>query len=298
MEQRTEQLQAIIAESALTEVNDFVEAVELAQKWEEEAKTIKVTDETQVGDMQIARSARLELRDRRIAVVAAHKEAKAESLKRGQGLDKVKRFVIDLITPIEKYLDEQEHFVEIKQKAEEEARQQKAEALLAKQEKEERQEVAEAAAEEARKTREENARLRKEAEEKEAARQQELQLIAEENARKDAAAKKETEEKEMVHKEALRLVIEEQIEKDAIAKKEADTKAEEERQKFEAQRKADQEEAAEKAAIVSERNKAEIRRVTKENEEREAAHKEAMRLARMMTCPNCGHEFDSEDGKK
>ena len=168
MEQRKEQLQAIVDESALAEtdanalVEDFAEAAALAQKWEEEAKKIVVTDELQVGDMQIARSARLELRDKRTAVEAKRVSLKNASLRRGQAIDKVAKFVIGLIVPIEKYLSVQEHFVENKKKAEEEERAAKAEALFKKQEEEDRQAKDAAAAEEAKKTREENARLRKE----------------------------------------------------------------------------------------------------------------------------------------
>ena len=264
MEQRTEQLQAIIAESALTEIDqntligDFAEAVNLAQKWEEEAKKIVVTDESQVGDMQIARAARLELRDKRIAVEKTRKVLKDESLRRGQAIDKVAKFVTGLIVPTEQYLDDQEHFVENKQKAEEEARRVKADQLLRQLEADERK----AQEEEAKKAREENARLRKEAEEKEASHRAELNLIAEEQAKKDATAKS-------LAAEAVRAAA------------------------VEARR-----DAEEKARIAAAKAKLAREEAEEEAAKREADLKEKLRLARMMTCPHCGFEFDSEEGKK
>ena len=262
MNERQDELKAIVAESALAEldanalVEDFSGAVNLAAEWESRAKTIVVTDESQIVEMQQAREARLELRDKRIAVVKQHKEMKDSSLRRGQALDKVKRFVLGLIEPIEAYLDAQEHFVENKRKAEDEARRIEGERLVRLQE----EAAAKAKAEEDRLVREENARLKAEADEKEKAHRAEMQLIAEEQARKDATAREVA--REAAHSAAIE------------ARKEAEAKA----RIAAAKAKVEREEAAKEAAA------------------RETALQEELRLARMVTCPKCGHVFDSMEG--
>jgi len=269
--ERQEELKAIVAESALAEtdatalIGDFTEAVRVAAEWEESAKTLTVTDDSQVDLMLKARSARLELREKRLAVTAKHKELKESSLRRGQALDKIKRFVLGLIEPIEKFLEDQEKFVERKQAAEEAERVAKAEALLKAQEEAERKEKE---AEEKR-IREENERLKKEAAEREAA-------IAAERVEREKAERMRLAEERREHEEERRLIAEEQARKDAAARAEADKKARE---------------AAEEARKDAEaRAKVRLDQMALEAKERE-------RLLRLVTCPECGHTFDSAEAK-
>ena len=79
---RIQELQTVIAKSELAQTDvdeliaDFGEAVEAAAQWEEQAKSLEVTSEDQTDLMQKARMARLELREKRLAVTKKHKELK------------------------------------------------------------------------------------------------------------------------------------------------------------------------------------------------------------------------------
>lgn len=85
---------------------------EKAKEWMDKAQSITITDASQLELMEAAREARLALRRIRLDVADTHKELKEESLRRGQLLDKIKRRLTDLITPIEERLEDQEKFVE------------------------------------------------------------------------------------------------------------------------------------------------------------------------------------------
>lgn len=116
-------LQVIISESNLEEakaqslLEQFQGYMEIAQEWEARAKTIVVTDETQTDAMKLARTGRLLLREKRVAIERRRKELKESALREGQAIDKAAKFLKGLIEPIELYLDQQEHFVEIREKA-------------------------------------------------------------------------------------------------------------------------------------------------------------------------------------
>ncbi|KKK81362.1 hypothetical protein LCGC14_2814240, partial [marine sediment metagenome] len=108
-------------------------------------------DETQTHLMVAARSLRLEIRERRIAVIKAHKEQKADVIMEGRALDGIKNVLLGIMVPLEKYLGEQEDYAKIREEARETDRRAKAERLLAEQEEDEA----------------ESARLKVEAEERE-----------------------------------------------------------------------------------------------------------------------------------
>ena len=78
---------------------------------------IKVTEVTQVKEMSEAREKRLILKNARTTVERKRKELKEESLKTGRAIDAVARFVKEQIEPAEKYLEEQEKFKELLEKA-------------------------------------------------------------------------------------------------------------------------------------------------------------------------------------
>ena len=118
-------LDIIVKESGLetTKANyileQFKDYFNIAAEWEAKAKSIVVTDESQVVDMQMARTGRLFLREKRIAVEKSRKALKEQALREGKAIDGIANVLKALIEPIEKYLDDQEHFVENKKKAEE-----------------------------------------------------------------------------------------------------------------------------------------------------------------------------------
>lgn len=236
-------------------VDKFGEYSAVAADWEAKAKTIVVTDASQTADMKMARVGRLELRQMRITVEKTRKELKEQSLREGRAIDGIAKMIKGLIEPIESYLDEQEHFVEIEAKKEAERirieEEAKAEAARIAKEKAER--------EEQERIRLENIRLQKEAEEKERERLAREHEIEVERAKAEAKAQAE--------KEAARLKAE--AEKQALIDKA-------EREKREAAEKL----AAQERAIAEERRRA---------EEAEAARKAAE-----VECPNCHTRFVPE----
>ncbi len=89
----------------------FTEAGEILANYE----TVKVTDETDKATMQLAREQRLKLRKVRVSVENKRKELKADIVKRGNAIDGVARFVKEVITPAEEYLQLQEDYAKIKE---------------------------------------------------------------------------------------------------------------------------------------------------------------------------------------
>jgi hypothetical protein len=93
----------------------FLDFEKQAGEWMTKAKTIKVTDAKQTDLMKDAKDARLALKGIRVSVEKKHTELKADALKYGQTLDKVKRTLVGYIEPIEEYLLEQEKFAEVQE---------------------------------------------------------------------------------------------------------------------------------------------------------------------------------------
>ena len=90
----------------------FTPFFEQAQKWELQAKSIVVTDRSQKAEMQMARTARLALREVRINAEKTRKELKEESLRYGQAVQSVYNLIAGAIEPLEAHLEEQEKFAE------------------------------------------------------------------------------------------------------------------------------------------------------------------------------------------
>lgn len=122
------ELEVIVEKSGLDKtkadyiLQNFTEYFTLAAEWERRAKEIVVTNPSQTALMEMARVGRLLLKDKRIAIEKSRKELKEQALREGKAIDGIANVLKVLIEPIEKYLDQQEHFVEYKKKAEEEAR--------------------------------------------------------------------------------------------------------------------------------------------------------------------------------
>lgn len=252
-------LQVIVKESGLEPtkaqvlLENFSGYFELAADWEKKAKAIVVTDEAQVAEMKMAREGRLFLRSKRLEVENTRKALKEQSLREGKAIDGIANVLKAVIVPIEEYLDDQEKFVEKKQKAEAEARQLEAEKLL--REKEEKERLEREAEE--RRIRAENERLQKEATEREAQAQKEREAAA----RKLEAERKKAEAKLKAEREAREKEL-------AVERAKAEANAEKIRK-----------EAEERAA--------------KERAEYEARLAEEKRLASIVTCPKCGHKWEN-----
>jgi len=254
-------LQVIIKESGLEAtkakvmLENFQDYFEIASDWEKKAKTIVVTNESQTGDMAMARTGRLYLREKRLAIENKRKELKEQSLREGRAIDGIANVLKALIVPIEDYLDRQEHFVKIKQKEEDERllaeARAKIEADRLAQEKADR--------EEQERIRLENIRLQKETEEKEKQLQKE----------RLAAAKKQREIE--IKADAERKVLEEKNRKDR-------EKADKERLATEKKHREEREEFARQ-----EHEKAEKLRL--ENEKK---------LNSQIECPFCHRKFIPE----
>lgn len=220
----TKDLSIIVKESGLEQtkadflLQNFQDYFKIASEWEIKAKTIIVTDESQKAEMAMARSGRLFLREKRIAIEKARKDLKEQSLRECKAIDGIANVLKALIEPIEEYLDNQEHFVEIKQAEKE--RLEKIE--LEKKIEQERIAKEKAEAKERERIRLENEKLRAEA------------IKAEQERNKLEAEKKAIEEKARKEKE------------------EADRKRiEAERKRIEAERKAEAEKKALQAELDS-----------------------------------------------
>ena len=186
------QLQTIVNNSGLPEskakyiLDNFTIYFEIAAKWEEIAKQIKVTSEEQTDDMKLARTGRLTLRDKRIEIEKSRKKLKEDVLREGKAIDGIANVLKAVIEPIEKYLDTQEHFVEIQTRlAEEKIQIEIKERMEAERLEKERQEKIEQE-----RIKFENEKLKAEAIEKEKAleieRKKQADILAAEKAKADA----------------------------------------------------------------------------------------------------------------
>lgn len=99
--------------TAETLQNSFLPFFQRAQEWKEKAGTIAVTDESQKAEMQLARTARLELKQIRVEADKTRKALKEDSLRYGKAVQGVYNVIEYLIAPIEEYLETQEKFAEI-----------------------------------------------------------------------------------------------------------------------------------------------------------------------------------------
>jgi len=272
MEQKSEnnQLAVIIRESNLAEakgkilLENFSNYFEIAADWEKKAKMIQVTDASQQAEMQMARTGRLFLKEKRVAIERTRKQLKEQSLREGKAIDGIANVLKALIVPIEEYLERQEKFVEIK--AAEEAERKRIEAE--KKAEEERIAREKAEAEERERIRKENERLRKEAEERE-------KQLAEERAKAEAERKKIEEERRK--KEEERLAYERKVQEE---KAEAERKAREERER--------------QARIIAQQ-KAKAEAEKKKREEEQKKNQELKdRLSNVIECPFCHKKFSLE----
>jgi hypothetical protein len=254
-EDEPNQLAVIVKESNLPEtkakyiLTKFQDYFTFADELAKTTLQIKVTDASQTHLMDMARAARLTIREKRLALEKGHKEIKADVLREGRAIDGIKNVLLALLEPLENYYDKQENFVKY-QEAE------KAELIRLEVEKRIEEEMAEAARikeQEDQRIREENETLKEQAyqKEKELAEERkanEAKIAAErakvayeqEKLKKENEAKIEAERKEqqrkldLVRKEQEEKLAKERAERAAVeaelrAKREAEAKAERER---------------------------------------------------------------------
>lgn len=301
------ELEQIVQSSGLEEtksnilLEQFKDYFSIAAEWEKKAKMIAVTDESQSADMQMARTGRLFLREKRIAIEKTRKTLKEQSLREGKAIDGIANVLKALILPIEEYLDKQEHFVEIKAKEKVEAERLEAERKAEEQRIEsERLDVLEKERiEKALPYRDfwtvENYAFREMSETNfvtvinnlkaaKAAHDKEQERVRKENER----LQKEAEEKERQQK-----LEREKHEKELAAQK---AKAEADRKKQEEKLRKEREEAERKRREAEAKARAEQERIKKEAEAKaEADRKEKERLMGMLKnkieCPYCHKKF-------
>lgn len=95
-----------------------------AEKWVEQARSIKVTDVSQTREMRIARETRLAIRKIRCDAENTRKRLKADALAKGKAIDGIANVLKALIEPVESYLQEQEDFAKrVEEQKREELRQ-------------------------------------------------------------------------------------------------------------------------------------------------------------------------------
>ena len=100
-------------------------------KMKEEYLVIVVSDFDDKVNYDLARSARLNVKEKRVAVEKKRKELKAESLKYGKNVDSKAKLISDELEAIEDYLQGQEDIVKLHQKKIEEAAELKRQADIA-----------------------------------------------------------------------------------------------------------------------------------------------------------------------
>ena len=93
-------------------IENFKNIFETAKEYEIKAREIKITDVSQVKEMQEARAIRIELKNLRVNADKKRKELKEESLRTGKAIQGIYNVVEALIVPMEKYLENQEKFAE------------------------------------------------------------------------------------------------------------------------------------------------------------------------------------------
>lgn len=101
-------------------LENFSSYFQIAADWEERAKNLIVTNEDQKAEMEMARVGRLFLAQKRFLIEKTRKQLKEQCLREGKAIDGIANVLKALIIPIEKHLEAQEKFVEIKAKEKEE----------------------------------------------------------------------------------------------------------------------------------------------------------------------------------
>lgn len=318
------ELTKIAEESGLPEIKTkvlleiFQEFFGMAAEWEEKAKTIKVTDESQTEMMELAQVGRKEMRDARINLEKTRVAQKKFALLEGRAVDGMANVLKFPIVKLEDYLGEQADFVVNKRKTEIKAREEKAMKLLAEQEAAEEK----AFQEELEEKRLKDIKLREFAEkEAEKAKKERDEAVAKQKKIDDARiAERERHQRETEEKQRLSFEREENL------RKENERKLAAEREERDAEKKKAEEKAKARQEIGNQRQRAlfdismtadfdrcadmsdvgwksfyrekmdeynsEQHRILLEKERAEKDKKD--RAEGRIQCPSCGHVFKPE----
>lgn len=95
-------------------LSNFGESFKQAKAITEKSAELEVTDTSQIKEMQLARTSRLELKNIRVEVEHTRKELKEQSLREGKAIDGMANIIKALIIPVEERLEKMEKFAEIK----------------------------------------------------------------------------------------------------------------------------------------------------------------------------------------
>lgn len=99
-------------------LENFSRFFEEVSQYENEAKNIIVNDENQIQEMKQARELRLKLKEIRVNADKKRKELKEDYLRGGRAIQGIYNVIESLIAPLEKHLETQEKFVELKKEKE------------------------------------------------------------------------------------------------------------------------------------------------------------------------------------
>ncbi len=185
-------------------LDTFQEFFGMTAEWEEKAKSIKVTDESQTEMMILAREGRKEMQQLRLKLDRVHKEQKKIPLLYGRAVDGMRNVLKLPIAQLEDYLDKQENFAVNKRRAELKAREEEGARLLAEKEAKEEKALQKKIEDE----RLENIRLKDEAVEKARLAQIETNKAVAEQKKVDDAAKDEREKHQFETEQKQRLAFE------------------------------------------------------------------------------------------
>lgn len=218
MQNETQSLVQIVNESNLEVVESkniiekFGDYELVAKEWESKAKAIVVTDASQKTEMEMAKTARKKFSEMRIEIEKTRKSLKEQSLRKGQAIDAIARFLTSLISPIEDHLRLQEDFLKIQEEKKLAEEKKKIEEQLEK----ERVEKEKKEAEEKERVRLENEILKSKIAEQE-------KILLAEKLKKDEAEKQLRQKIEQEEKEKFQAA---EAEKQRLKKIEDDKKAE------------------------------------------------------------------------
>lgn len=98
-------------------IEGFTPYMKAVSEIAEEAKTIKVTDETQVETMALAGIKRKEIAKKRIELEKHRQVTKARALAESKAIDGLANVIKAIIEPVEQYLLEQENYAKYKEEA-------------------------------------------------------------------------------------------------------------------------------------------------------------------------------------
>ena len=106
---------------AQTVLETFTGFFAQASDWEAKAKSLVITDVSQIHEMKMAREGRLQLKEIRVAAEKTKKKLKENILVEGRFIDSIYNLIEGVTKPIENDLLEKEKFVERKEQARKDA---------------------------------------------------------------------------------------------------------------------------------------------------------------------------------